>query len=90
MFVVLRHCFSYELAVTGAGAGATATGAGAEYELEGAEPLETGVEVAAGAGTTVVITRRLMIRLTVTAGRFGFCTEATLAPRAGSLPWASW
>ena len=59
--------------------------------LVGAEPLETGVVVAVeGAGTTVVITRLLTIFRTVTTGRLGLYTLATLAPRAGSLPWASW
>ncbi len=57
----------------------------------GAAPLDTGVEVAVeGAGTTVVITRRLTIFRTVTTGRLGLSTLATLDPRAGSLPWASW
>ena len=57
----------------------------------GAEPLDTGVEVAVeAAGTTVVITRLLTIFRTVTTGRLGLSTLATLDPRAGSLPWANW
>ena len=52
----------------------------------GAAPLDTGVEVAVeGAGTTVVITRRLTIFRTVTTGRLGLSTLATLDPALGQL-----
>ena len=38
----------------------------------------------------MVMTRRLMIRLTVITGRFGLSATVALDPRAGSRPWASW